>query len=116
MKKATKTTKKKFDANRYEKDLKSRLKNPKYRAALEAEKIKLDVAHIVIVLRGKNGLTQKEFANIIGVSQQEVSDIEKAKRNISLEMLNKIASGFGTRPEINFIPVKGRHKKIPVHI
>ncbi|MDL2269550.1 helix-turn-helix domain-containing protein [Desulfosarcina sp. OttesenSCG-928-A07] len=46
-------------------------------------------------LRGKEDLTQKEFAERIGISQHHVSEMETGKRAITLEMAKRIGETFG---------------------
>lgn len=46
-------------------------------------------------LRVRNGLTQQELGDIIGVSAQRVSAIEGGKNKISLSLFNKIINELG---------------------
>lgn len=46
-------------------------------------------------LRTREGLTQKEMAAAIGVTQTRLSEYERGKRNISVEMAKKIAAKYG---------------------
>jgi DNA-binding XRE family transcriptional regulator len=46
-------------------------------------------------LRAREGLTQKEMAAAIGVSQARLSEYERGKRNISVDMAKKIAAIYG---------------------
>ena len=41
------------------------------------------------------GLTQKEFAQRVGCSQQYISRILKGKENLSLETISKIETALG---------------------
>lgn len=43
----------------------------------------------------KNGLTQKEFAEKVGCSQQYISRILKGRENLSLETISKIEAALG---------------------
>lgn len=45
-------------------------------------------------LRGKEELTQKDFAVRLGVSQHHISEMENNKRTISLEMAKRIGAEF----------------------
>jgi DNA-binding XRE family transcriptional regulator len=45
-------------------------------------------------LRVREGLTQKDMANKLGVRQHHVSEMEKGKRVIGLEMAKRISSMF----------------------
>ena len=46
-------------------------------------------------LRTREGLTQKDMAAAIGVTQTRLSDYERGKRNISVDMAKKIAATYG---------------------
>lgn len=45
-------------------------------------------------LRGKEELTQAEFAKRLGVSQHHVSEMESNKRTIGIDMARRIATEF----------------------
>ena len=45
-------------------------------------------------LRGKEELTQAEFAKRLGVSQHHVSEMENNKRAIGIDMAKRIAAEF----------------------
>ena len=53
-------------------------------------------------IRREQGLSQKEFAKKIGVSQQLISRIEKGGENVSLGTLTNIASALHKTIEVNF--------------
>jgi len=46
-------------------------------------------------LRVRNGLTQQELGDIIGVSAQRVSAIESGRNKISLSLFSKIINKLG---------------------
>lgn len=46
----------------------------------------------VAVYRHKRGHTQKELGELLGVSAQNVSEIERGKRAVSVRMANKLAA------------------------
>lgn len=45
--------------------------------------------------RKKRGLSQEEFALMIGIGQKYLSDVELGKRNVSLLFAKRVADGFG---------------------
>ncbi len=45
-------------------------------------------------LRGKEGITQEELAQKLGIRQNMVSDMESGKRSISVKMAKRIAETF----------------------
>ena len=57
--------------------------------------------------RKKNGETQEELANILGVSRQTILSIEKGKYNPSIILAFKIATHFKSSIEEIFIYKEG---------
>ena len=47
--------------------------------------------------RNKQNLTQKELSQRTGITQADISRIEKGTRNPSLNMLKRLAEGLGMR-------------------
>ena len=45
-------------------------------------------------LRKEKGLTQQQFAEMIDLSTNYVSDVERGTRNISLKAISKLADGL----------------------
>lgn len=64
----------------------------------------LEVGKKVRGIRHRQGLSQKEFAAKVGVSQQLISRIEKGGENISLSTLANIARAMKMRVNIDLIP------------
>ncbi len=46
-------------------------------------------------LRHENGITQQQFALMVGLNRSYLADIEKGNRNFGIDTLDKIVSGFG---------------------
>ncbi len=46
-------------------------------------------------LREQRGLSQHQFAKMIGMDRSYLINIEKGKRNVSIDMLTRIAVGLG---------------------
>lgn len=45
-------------------------------------------------LRKQHGLSQVEFANLIGMGRSYLAEVEVGKRNIAIRNLEKVAHGF----------------------
>lgn len=60
---------------------------------------------VIKKLRKETGLSQEKFALLIGMDRTYYASVELGKRNISLQNIYKIASGFG-------IPVSSIFQKI----
>lgn len=54
-------------------------------------------------IRREQGLSQKDLAKKVGVSQQLISRIEKGLDNLSLSTLTKVAHALNKRAEISFV-------------
>ncbi|MFY9604260.1 MAG: helix-turn-helix transcriptional regulator [bacterium] len=54
-------------------------------------------------LREKNGLTQEQLADVVGVSRQTIISIETGRYNPSLVLAYKLAKNFGRSIEDVFI-------------
>ena len=51
-------------------------------------------------LRLAKNLTQEQFAELSGLSQQYVSDLERGRRNPTVVTLFELATALGTKPEV----------------
>lgn len=58
--------------------------------------IKEKFGHKVKQLREEKGFSIEQLANISDVDRNYISDIEKGKRNVSLEIIEKITTGLET--------------------
>lgn len=56
--------------------------------------------------RRKKGLTQKDLADITGITQGDISRLENGIANPSLKTLERLAAGIGLRLKIEFVPIK----------
>lgn len=84
--------------------LRKDLKDPEFRAHFEEERRALQLSMKIAKLREKKGLTQAEFAKLMGTSQQAVSRIESGEyEGFTLKTLEKIAEATGTRLKIDFV-------------
>jgi transcriptional regulator with XRE-family HTH domain len=56
--------------------------------------IKEKFGHKVKILREAKGLSIENLANVSNVDRNYISDIEKGKRNVSIEIIEKIINGL----------------------
>ena len=68
--------------------------------------IKEKFGHRVKELRQARNLSQEKFALQIDMDRTYLASIESGKRNVSLENINKIASGLGISLEDLFRGIK----------
>ena len=50
-------------------------------------------------LRAERGVSQEEFANLIGMSRSYFGEVETGKRNVAVLNLEKIVTGLGVSLE-----------------
>jgi len=79
------------------------LGDPEVAAAQRRLQPKLDLARQVLHLRLENGWTQKELAERAGTKQANISRLENAKLNPSVEMLQRVAYALGAELEVSFV-------------
>jgi len=72
--------------------------DPDRKAALETERVNVEVACMIYELRCDAGISQKELADLIGTTQSVISRLEDADyEGHSLSMLNRIAKALNQK-------------------
>lgn len=95
---------KKTNFDRY---LEEQLKDPAFAARFEQAGEAWDVALQIAALREKAGLSQKELAKLLKVSQQQISRLESpGYEGHSLSTLRRVASALNARVHVTFEPEK----------
>ncbi|WP_026514428.1 helix-turn-helix domain-containing protein [Butyrivibrio sp. LB2008] len=86
------------------KDYKNKaLQNPEVKKEYEALAPEYDIIQAMIDARKSQNLTQKDLSERTGITQADISRIEKGTRNPSLEMLKRLAHGLGLQLKVEFI-------------
>lgn len=84
--------------------LKAKLRNKTFKEAYEHYSNTLSVGVLIRDTRKKSGLTQKEFADRMGVSQQVISRLEKGEvDNPTIDTLSKVADVAGKKLVVEFV-------------
>lgn len=97
-------------AKTHQEVLKRFLKDEESKKRYEEGLSKLRVVYTLIELRHKQGWTQVQLANRLGVSQPLIARIESGDfHNFSLETLVKLATALDSELEIHFRP---KHSKV----
>ena len=78
------------------------LKAPGAAARVDTIEDELRLAAGLIALREQAGLTQRELAERIGVSQPRVAAIERS-RNVTIDVLEQYVAAVGARLEVSVI-------------
>jgi len=80
-----------------------KLKNSVFKKKYKEGSLELDLAIKIIKLRKGKKLTQSQFAELMGTSQEAISRIESGDYDgFTLKTLMKIADATGTELEIDF--------------
>jgi transcriptional regulator with XRE-family HTH domain len=93
----------------FDKYLEQQLQDPAFAARFEHAGEAWDVALQITALRQQAGLSQKELANLLHTSQQQISRLESAGyEGHSLSMLRRVAEALHSRVRVIFEPVENQ--------
>ena len=92
--------------SRYQEYKKKALQDPEVKKEYDALEPEYDIIQAMIDARKSQNLTQKELSERTGITQADISRIEKGIRNPSLEMLKRLAHGLGMQLRLVFEPDK----------
>ena len=94
--------------------LERQLKDPAFAERFEQAGAAWDVALQLAALRQKAGLSQKQLAQRLRTSQQQISRLESpGYEGHSLSMLRRIARALGAQVRIEFEPISSKHRGTP---
>jgi DNA-binding XRE family transcriptional regulator len=79
--------------------------DPEFAAEWERLALARTVAARLIAYRSENGLSQRELAKRLGVSQPRVVELESGEKNPQIETLVKIAATTGIEFAFDVVPV-----------
>lgn len=85
--------------------------NPEFTAEYDAVETEQSFASRAIAIRAATGLTQREFAERVGMKQSQIARIESGSQIPKLETFAKLAAAAGYAIEVNFIPIQ--EKQLP---
>ena len=104
IKKTNKTPIKEIEkAKKYRADY---LKSPEFRREYEALQPERAIIQAIIDARKQSGLTQKELSERTGITQGDISKLERGNANPSLNTLQRLAAGMGMTIKLEFLPIK----------
>lgn len=90
--------------------LNEKLKDPEFARGFREERRKLRIAYEIQQARRRRKLTQRQLAQLAGVTQQMISRIENADApRISLRTLMKVAAALDL--EVGLVPTSQRKRK-----
>jgi transcriptional regulator with XRE-family HTH domain len=93
----------------FDKFLEEQLQNPSFAARFEQAGEAWEVALQIAALRTKAGLSQKDLAKLLNVSQQQISRLESPTyEGHSLSALRRVARALHARVRVTIEPEIGR--------
>ena len=92
--------------NDFKKKLEKKLRDPEYKAKWDAYDPEYQVIKTLIEARRKKNVTQKQLAEMTGITQPDNSRLENGRGNPSLRTLNNLAKGLGMALKVEFVDVK----------
>ncbi len=94
----------KFDTlTKFDDFLAEQMKNPDFKSEYDALAPEFAVVQTLMEARIKVGLTQKQLSEKTGISQADISRIERGTANPSLKTLQRLASALGKKIQIDFV-------------
>src|SRR5258708_2960526 len=81
--------------------------DPAKLAALERERLNMDIAQQIYDFRTAARLTQRQLASLVGTTASVICQLEDSDYSgHSLSMLHRIATALSARIELRFVPVR----------
>jgi len=77
------------------------MKRPGYKTAREKSRLKYLLIEAIIDARGKRGLTQRELAKQLNITQSALARFESGNANPTLEFVSKIVSGLDLKLSVS---------------
>jgi transcriptional regulator with XRE-family HTH domain len=89
------------------------LSKPEVLKEYEALRTEFQIAKMAIAMRKATKLTQREFADKIGIKQSQLARLETGKQLLRLDTLAALAAGAGYRVEVIIKPQDGKGEELP---
>lgn len=80
------------------------MQDPEFKKEYEALQPEMDITRAILDARIRTGMTQIELAEKSGISQADISRLEKGTRNPSIALLKRLAEAMDSTLKIEFIP------------
>lgn len=78
--------------------------DPEFRAEWERTALARAIAVAVVRFRTDRGLSQRDLASVLGMTQPQVARLERGEVNPSMDTLVRVAAGLGIELTINVTP------------
>ena len=83
--------------------MKEQLKDPGFKEEYDALEPEFAVMQAILRARVQAGLTQKQLADMTGISQADISRLERGTANPSIKTLQRVATALGRKVQIEFV-------------
>ena len=94
----------KFDKlKKFDDYLAEQLKDPEFKAGYDALEPEFSLIKALMDARLEKGLTQKELAEMTGISQGDISRIERGTANPSIKTIQRLATSLDKKVQILFV-------------
>jgi predicted transcriptional regulator len=80
--------------------------DPEFRREYESIQPEMDITRALLDARIRAGMTQVELSEKSGISQADISRMEKGTRNPSIALLKRLAEAMDSTLRIEFVPKK----------
>ena len=84
--------------------LNEQLRDPEFKAEWDALEPERQIMRAIIEGRDKRDLTQKQLAEVTGITQADNRQNENGTGNPSLRILKRLAEGLGMSLKVEFVP------------
>lgn len=84
--------------------LNEQLRDPEFKAEWDALEPERQIMRAIIEGRDKRDLTQKQLAEVTGITQADISRFENGTGNPSLRTLKRLAEGLGMSLKVELVP------------
>ena len=86
--------------------LNERRKDPAFLAEWNAQEPERQIMRAIAEGREEKDMTQKQLAEITGITQADISRLESGTANPSLRTLKRLAAGMGMALKVEFVPIQ----------
>ena len=80
------------------------MQDEEFKKEYEALQPEMEITRALMNARIKANMTQSELSAKSGISQADISRLERGLRNPSLSLLKRLAEAMGTELKIQFLP------------
>ncbi len=92
----------------FRESLKEQMENEEFKQEWDKTELEYQIIKAIITAREEKNITQKELAEMTGITQNDISKLENGNANPSLQTLKKLADGLGMAIKLEFVPITNK--------